>query len=192
MFETANTFTAKWEGGYVNHPNDPGGATNYGVSLRWLKDDGIDVDGDGKITLADIRALTPALAAALFRKHFWDRLTLDNLPPLAAIATYDAAVNTGRGQAVKFLQRACNALSRDLYQSLAEDGAIGPKTIARVTELSGLDAKLALLCVDMREAFHRQLADNSPYPDGRDYRPFLSGWLNRTRNLASYVSSLEV
>ena len=55
IFGLAHAFTAKWEGGFVNHPNDPCGATNYGVSLRWLKDDGIDVNGDSRIDLADIR-----------------------------------------------------------------------------------------------------------------------------------------
>jgi lysozyme family protein len=190
-FSLANKFTAKWEGGFVNHPKDPGGATNYGVSLRWIKDDGIDVDGDGKIDIADIRALTPEIAAELFKKHFWDLLKLDNLPPLAAVATYDAAVNTGRGQAVKFLQRACNSFAGD---RLADDGKLGPKTLFRVKGLagSGSDLSLALCCVESREGFHNQLAANSPYPDGRDYRHFLAGWLNRTRALKAYVTALEV
>ena len=69
-FEFAHKFTSKWEGGFVDHKNDPGGATNYGVSLRWLKNEGIDIDGDGKIDINDIKALTPSKAAELFKKEF--------------------------------------------------------------------------------------------------------------------------
>jgi lysozyme family protein len=191
-FDRAHVFTAKWEGGFINHPNDPGGATNFGVSLRWLKDEGIDTNGDGVINIEDIRALTPGIAASLFKKHFWDLMKLEDLPPLTAIAVYDAAVNTGRGQATKFLQRACNALPGD---RLVDDGALGPLTRARVSALVGrttTDLLLALSCLGMREVFHNMLAANSPYPDGRDYRPFRRGWLNRTADLCEYVNSLWV
>ena len=187
-FDLAHKFTAKWEGAFFDHPNDPGGATNYGVSLRWLKDEGIDIDGDGKIDIADIRALTPAKAAELFKKHFWDKLQLDALPKLTAIVTYDAAVNTGRGQAVKFLQRACNLIGGE---QLSVDGALGPKT-RRSAELIALlaDRSLAELCIQERAAFHNMLCDNSPYPDGRDFRPFRRGWLNRTSDLHGYFGAL--
>ena len=153
-FGFANAFTAKWEGGYVNHPNDPGGATNHGVSLRWLKNEGIDLEfqlpfpidhnGDGIIDILDIKALTKEQAAILFRVAFWDRLGLDALPTMAASVTYDAAVNTGRGQATRFLQRACNAFEGE---RLVDDGALGPKTRARVKALavdSKADLSLAL------------------------------------------------
>lgn len=184
-FDRAQAFCAKWEDGFVDHPKDPGGATNFGVSLRWLRDDGIDVDGDRKIDINDIRNLTPELAAQLFRKHFWDKLKLSDLPPLTAIVTYDAAVNTGKGQAVKFLQRACNMFPG---VKLVDDGIIGPATRARVVVID--DRTLANKCVDMREVFHNQLATNSPYSDGRDYRPFIKGWLNRTADLRRFVNGL--
>jgi lysozyme family protein len=194
IFSLANVFTMKWEGGYVNHPKDPGGATNYGVSLRWLKDDGIDVNGDSKIDIADIKALTPEKAAELFRTHFWNLPQLDLLPPLTAIVTYDAGINTGRGQAAKFLQRACNAMPGT--PALTADGVSGDKTRLRVKGIvaarPGADLSLALDCIEQREGFHNQLAANSPYPDGRDYRSFLAGWLNRTRALKAYVSALEL
>jgi len=187
VFTLAHDFTAKWEGGYVNHPNDPGGATNYGVSLRWLKDEGIDTNGDGRIDVADIRALTPELAARLFKKHFWDTLKLDTLPSFVGIVAYDAAVNTGRGQAIRFLQRACNSFGGD---RLPDDGVLGPKTLARVIGLVSMNFSLAMRCIEQREAFHKQLAANSPYPDGRDYRAFVAGWLNRTRDLKAYLARL--
>ena len=188
IFDRANAFTAKWEGGYVNHPNDPGGATNHGVSLRWLKDEGIDVTGDGVIDINDIRALTVSKAAGLFLRGFWQPLRLDTFPPLTATVTYDAAVNTGRGQAAKFLQRACNTFPGG---EISVDGAIGPRTRARVLALDEQDFALAIKCVEFREAFHNQLANNSPYPDGRDYRDFLRGWLNRTAALRVLIKSWE-
>jgi len=197
-FELAHAFTAEWEGGFVNHPKDPGGATNYGVSLRWLKEEGIDLDfqlsfpidhnGDGVIDILDIKALTPKQAEELFRIAFWDRLRLDDLPTLTAIVTYDAAVNTGRGQAARFLQRACNTFNGE---ALAVDGAIGPLTRARALQIGMVsDGCLAELCLQERSAFHRMLAANSPYPDGRDYRDFLIGWLNRTSAGHRYIKSM--
>lgn len=182
IFDTIQGFTARWEGGFVDHPNDPGGATNFGVSLRWLKDAGIDVNKDGKIDVNDVRNLTPALAAQLFKKHFWDKLDLDGLPPRTAAATYDAAVNTGRSQAGKFLQRACNSFPGD---KLPETGNILTLTRARAKALD--DRALALKCIQMREDFHKRLADSSPYPDGRDYRPFLKGWLSRCSALRNLI-----
>jgi lysozyme family protein len=194
-FDQAHIFTAKWEGGFVNNPKDPGGATNYGVSLRWLKSEGLDFDfvlpfkvdhnNDGVIDILDIKALTASQAATLFQIAFWNRLNLASLPPATAIVTYDAAVNVGRGQAAKFLQQACNTFVGD---QLVVDGGIGPKTRGRAQALAGQDCTIATRCIDFREAFHKMLASSSPYPDGRDYRSFLRGWLNRTADLRKYVA----
>lgn len=191
-FTLAHKFTARWEGGFVNNSADPGGATNYGVSLRWLEGNGIDINGDGRIDIADIKALTPEKAAALFRSYFWDYLHLGNLPPLVAIITYDAAVNTGCAQGVKFLQRACN---RFAGQWLAVDGGLGPQTAGRVTSLYGKES--LYLCehaITEREEFHRQLGSREPFRNAKgqliDYRKFLSGWLHRTSSLWGYVQQL--
>lgn len=186
-FEFANAFVAKWEGGYVDHPKDPGGATNYGVSLTWIRGAGIDINEDGIVDVKDIKALTPEIAAKLFKEEFWDKLKCDSLPRLTAIATYDAAINVGRGQAVKFLQRAYNKVGNG---ELVVDGAIGPKTVQAVNDAVGRNVSDYDFCkinVDLREAFYKQLANNSPYPDGRDYRGFLKGWLRRTVDLLKYI-----
>lgn len=186
-FDFAHKFTSKWEGGYVNHPKDPGGATNFGVSLRWLKDEGIDINGDGKIDINDIHTLTPDKATELFKNEFWNRLKCDQLPKLVATVTYDAAINVGRGQAIKFLQRACNKVKEN---SLVVDGLIGPNTIKVVNQFVNSnidDFVLAVTCITYRDKFYNQLVDNSPYSDGRDYRPFIKGWLNRTTDLNNYI-----
>lgn len=184
-FEFANKFTSKWEGGFVDHKSDPGGATNYGVSLRWLKNEGIDIDGDGKIDINDIKALTPGKAAELFKKEFWNKLKCEQLDKLVACVTYDAGVNVGRTQAVKFLQRACNRVTGS---NLVVDGIIGTATISS-TNNTLKTIELAIACIEARESFHKELANKSPYPDGRDYRPFIKGWLNRTSDLKMYIYS---
>ena len=101
------------EGGYVNHASDPGGETNYGISKRAYPS-------------LDIKALTLADAKAIYKRDYWDRAQCDKLPPSVAYVLFDAAVNSGIGQAIRFLQRAVN---------VADDGVIGPMTIAAVTRL---------------------------------------------------------
>ena len=195
IFDRIHEFVARWEGGYVNHKNDPGGATNYGVSLRWLQGTGMDITGDGIINIDDIKAMTPDTAKDLFHRYFWGYLCLDALPPLVAAAVYDSAVNVGCGQAVRFLQRACNGFAGP---SLAMDGQMGGQTRARVTSLcADVNGQIALCAriVAEREEFYRRLASKPAFPDPRtgkitDYRPFLAGWLNRTGTLLPYLHQL--
>lgn len=81
-FARALDFTLLWEGGYVNHPSDPGGATKYGISQRSYPE-------------LDIKSLTRDEAGAIYRRDYWDRLNLDAVPwPLCA-AAFDYAVNSG-------------------------------------------------------------------------------------------------
>ncbi|MCB1366762.1 MAG: peptidoglycan-binding protein, partial [Rhodobacteraceae bacterium] len=61
------------EGGYVNDPNDPGGATNYGVTIHTMRRLGLDLDGDGDVDAADVRALPRARAVAIFIEHYYQR-----------------------------------------------------------------------------------------------------------------------
>jgi lysozyme family protein len=98
------------EGGYVNDPRDPGGETKYGISKRAYPQ-------------VDIKNLTLDAAKAIYKRDYWDRAQCDKLPPQLAYLLFDAAVNSGIGQAIRFLQRAVN---------LADDGVIGPMTLAAV------------------------------------------------------------
>ena len=120
--ELAEQIVAR-EGGFVNDPDDPGGATNYGVTLGTLKALGIDKTGDGRVTEADVRALTREDAVAIFIEHHFHRPRIHMLPGLLHASVFDMYVNAG-GNAVKILQRLFN----DMGQRIAVDGVIGPKT----------------------------------------------------------------
>jgi len=144
-FEQADKFRMRWEGGLSDDAADPGGITNYGVSLRFLRSLGHDVDGDGDIDADDIRCLTPAGAALILRQEFWTCQDLDSFPPLLAIAHYDASVNCGRGRAVRCLQAACNAFDGP---KIDEDGRLGPKTRSRIADPASMTSSLR--CVSFR------------------------------------------
>ena len=99
-------FVHEVEAGLVDDPKDPGGITNFGVSLRFLRGAGIDIDGDGRITREDILKLTPEKAQAIYDAHFWKPSACDSLPDALALAVYDCAVNQGVGTARKLLDEA--------------------------------------------------------------------------------------
>jgi lysozyme family protein len=106
------------EGGYSDHKDDPGKITNFGVTQKvWEEWVGHSV------TEKDMRALTPAIVAPLYKQKYWDKVAGDSLPSGIDHAVFDFAVNSGVGRAAKFLQSAVGA---------TEDGAIGPITLVKV------------------------------------------------------------
>ena len=122
--EIATDIVAR-EGGFVNDPDDPGGATNHGVTIHTMRRLGLDLTGDGRITVADVRRLTRTDAVAIFVEHYYTRPGIDRLPPILQASVFDMYVNAG-GNAVKILQR----LLRQMGQDVAVDGVIGPQTAA--------------------------------------------------------------
>lgn len=105
-FDAAFKALIDHEGGYVNHPKDPGGETRFGITKR-------------SYPHLNIRDLTLDDARAIYRRDFWDRLQCDALPLAARFQVFDAAVNSGPGNAVRWLQAAAG---------VAQDGLIGPAT----------------------------------------------------------------
>lgn len=189
-FDLAHAFTSWAEGGWTV---DTGGPTKYGVSLRWLRAQGLavgDIDRDGDIDADDIRALTPAQARDLFRHFFWSAPRLDELPPLVAIAHYDFSVNAGPIQAGRALQEAVNLYPGPL---LKVDGVVGPATRARVREVvtSGLaDLVVACRMLVRRMEFYARLKDKPRVIDGQTaypWRDYYGGWCNRTEYLRRYL-----
>lgn len=113
------------EGGFVNDPDDPGGATNHGVTIGTMRRLGLDLTGDGQVNVADVRALTADQATDIFMEHYFERPHIDALPEALRASVFDMYVNAG-DNAVKILQRLFNAMRINV----AVDGAIGPMTIA--------------------------------------------------------------
>lgn len=117
------------EGGYVNDPDDPGGATNFGVTIGTMQSLGMDLNRDGRIDAADVRALTRAQAEQIFVEHYFRKPRLAELPEPLQASIFDMYVNAG-GNAVKILQR---LVSRMGFRT-ADDGVVGPMTIAAVAD----------------------------------------------------------
>lgn len=112
------------EGGFVNDPDDPGGATNYGVTIGTMRRLGLDLDGDGDVDVEDVRALTVDKAVEIFLSHYFTRPGLAGLPGDLQPSAFDMYVNAG-ANAVKILQR----LLVDMGEAVAVDGVIGPQTL---------------------------------------------------------------
>ena len=117
-FEKSLAELLKHEGGFVNHPSDPGGATNLGVTQA-VWEDWID----RVVSEENMKALTPAKVAPLYREMYWDRIKGDKLPSGVDYLVFDAAVNSGVSRAAKWLQMTVGAVA---------DGAIGEQTLKQV------------------------------------------------------------
>lgn len=101
------------EGGVSENPKDPGGLTNYGISQRAYPN-------------LDIRSLTLAEVKQLYKRDYWDRAQCDQLPSQLSYLVFDAAVNSGIGQSIRFLQRAVG---------VADDGVMGAITLSAIKRL---------------------------------------------------------
>lgn len=115
------------EGGYVNDPDDPGGATNHGVTIGTMQRLGLDLTGDGRVDAADVRALGREQAAAIYVKHYFEAPRINLLPQPLHASVFDMQVNAG-ANAVRLLQRLAGLVGFPLK----EDGVIGPLTIRAV------------------------------------------------------------
>lgn len=142
------------EGGYSNHPDDPGGPTNFGITIfdcrKYLKRDA---------TADDVRAMTQSEAKAIYRAKYWDALRCNDLPAGLDYAVFDYGVNSGISRSAKVLQRTL---------SVADDGVIGPVTVAAAMRC---DVRLTVMKIcDERLAFLRSL---------RTWPVFGKGWGRR-------------
>jgi len=126
------------EGGFVDDPDDPGGATKYGITLATWRRFGQDLTGDGQITRADIAALSADAAQAVLVAQYFHAPNIGLLPPDLQPPVFDMYVNAG-ANAVRILQR----LLVDMGQGLQVDGVIGPKTAAAAVAMAQHCALLA-------------------------------------------------
>lgn len=146
------------EGGFVNDPDDPGGATKYGVTLATLRGLKQDVNRDGKVDVADVRALTRDDARRIFIEHYFVKPKLDQLPEALHATVFDMQVNAG-ANAVRILQR----LATRMAFACADDGVVGPKTVAAVrSACRAAPAHIADAYGIARRNYYYALADARP------------------------------
>lgn len=177
-FDAAIRIVFHHEGYYSNDPDDPGGPTAWGWSLRAaqkvgdLDGDGFlefDIDRDGDVDRADIKSLSAAVAIDLYKAVYWDGHAYGRIPVSIGIKAFDLAVVMGHSQAGKLLQRSVRACSD---RRLVDDGIIGPTSIEAIKACN----EYALLAAYRAHAagFFTLLAHQRPKS-----RKFLNGWLNR-------------
>lgn len=112
------------EGGYVDDPDDPGGATRHGVTLPTLKRLGLDLDNDGVITKSDVAQITAEQAEDIFLEHYFRQPGLAELPEILQASVFDMYVNAG-ANAIRILQNLLN----DMGLQVDVDGVIGPQSL---------------------------------------------------------------
>jgi lysozyme family protein len=153
------------EGGYVNHPKDPGGETNLGVTKRVYEEHG---------GTKDMQDLTFEDVAPIYKKSYWDRVKGDDLPSGLDLCVFDFSVNAGTGRGAKYLQRMVGATA---------DGAIGPGTLKAVglyVEEVGVAAAID----------NYQEARQSYYESLSTFETFGRGWTRRVNETTDAAHKL--
>lgn len=164
-FDAAINHTLQEEGGYVNHPSDPGGMTNLGVTKR-VWEEWVGRESNEK----EMRGLTKADVTPLYQRKYWNACRCSELPNGLDLCVFDTAVNSGPGRAVKLLQQCLG---------VPVDGAIGPKTIAAANQFTG--STLQMLIEDYcsaRQAFLISLPT---------FGTFGKGWTARVNRLREHA-----
>ena len=177
-FERALKLVLKHEGGYVNDPRDPGGATNLGVTIGTARRLGIDVDGDGDTDILDIKLLKTADVAKVYRAEYWNKIKGASLPSGLDYALFDFAVNSGPDRAIKYVQAAVG---------VKQDGKLGNETLSAISQHP--TARLINSLCDARLAFMRRAKDKQ----GRLlWDTFGKGWNTRVAGVRKESLALVV
>jgi lysozyme family protein len=164
-FQRVLPLVLKHEGGFVNHPNDPGGATNKGITIATMRR-----YISKSATVDDLKRITDAQVATIYRKHYWDAVTGDGLPSGIDYAVFDFAVNSGPSRAAKYLQAVVG---------VAQDGAIGPATLLAARAMNPATV-VARLCDD-RMDFLKRL---------KHWPTFSKGWTRRVDDVRRHGLTL--
>jgi lysozyme family protein len=153
------------EGGYTNHPSDPGGPTNFGITIfdyrKYVKPNA---------SAADVKAMTLAEAKGIYRAKYWDAQHCDELPAGVDYAVFDYGVNSGIGRSKKVLQRAIGVIA---------DGALGPETMRAVQ--AQLPSKIIIAICDERLRFLQRL---------RTWPVFGRGWGRRVAEVKAVALAM--
>lgn len=171
------------EGGFVNDPDDPGGATNFGVTIHTMRRLGLDLNGDGRVTTEDVKRLTQDKAVEIFLRHYFEKPGIAGLPKPLQASVFDMYVNAG-GNAVKILQRLVSKMGFDC----ADDGVIGPLTRAAVQQAYEVapDHLADAYAIERRNYYFR-IADKRPASRkfARTRRGTKGGWIKRAEDFMS-------
>lgn len=161
-FDTCLREVLRHEGGYVDHPKDPGGRTNLGVTQA-AYEDWVGHAVNEKI----MRSLTVAHVKALYKVKYWDMVRGDDLPIGLDLCVFDFGVNAGPNRAARYLQSMVGAKT---------DGQIGPQTISLLTQFvrERSKAEAVMIYQDMRRDYYKML---------NTFPTFGKGWLKRVRDV---------
>lgn len=169
-FKYAVGVVLKHEGGLSNDKDDRGGITKYGISLRFLKSENLDIDDDGDVDKDDIIHLDLAEADEIYAKFWWNRFHYNNINDLIlATKIFDTSVNMGASQCHKILKRAMNHL---VDIPIVETGDLNASTIALVNRLNPKDL-LENFRTEEKDVY-LQIVERNPR-----MKVFESGWLKR-------------
>lgn len=169
QFERCLAIVLHHEGGFVNHPRDPGGMTNLGVTRQvWEEWTGRPSSEE------EMRSLTPEIVTTLYHSRYWRVVGADRLPPGVDLVTFDFGVNAGPHRGARFLQR---------IVGVSQDGLIGPITVATVNRFvaSHGGAELIRLYGEDRRTYYRSLPT---------FDAFGRGWLRRTDEVEAAAVSM--
>ena len=177
------------EGGYVNDPADPGGATKHGVTIHTMRRLGLDLDRDGQVTAADVRRLTREQAVDIFLREYFAKPGLANLPLQLQASVFDMQVNAG-ANAVKILQR----LLTRLGHPCSDDGVIGPQTARAAHAAAAAVPDLADQYGIARRDYYYALADARPASRkfARSRSGGKGGWITRAEEFISPARHLTL
>lgn len=165
MFEDFVERVLQHEGGYSRHPDDPGGETMWGVTQRTARRAGYR---------GDMRYLTRDEAKQIYRKAYWNTVRGDKLSPTVAFQVFDGAINSGVDRSSEWLQE---------IVGVAQDGLIGPKTLAAAAEFDPLEVAVRYNSIRLRfltglptwgafgRGWSRRIADNLKYA-AEDYATY--------------------
>src|SRR5690606_12318267 len=158
-FKRSLLFVRRWEGGWSDHAQDPGGKTNHGITLatyaNWRRSQGLpDPSAD------DLRAISEEEVEVIYQQNYWDACRCDELPPPIALVVFDMAVNAGPSRSIRLLQEALG---------VSVDGIIGPETLsaAKAADPQAVAAEFTA----RRSMYYASLST---------FRTFGLGWMRRT------------
>jgi len=156
------------EGGYVNHPDDRGGPTKFGITQGTLS----RYYGRAA-TVAEVQSLSVEVAREIYERNYYFAPGINTLPELIQPFLFDCAVNHGPRRAIRFLQSVCNQAR--YTPALSEDGAVGPNT-RRAAQWAEREMGSVLLkaLIEERRNFYRVIVESRP-----SQSVFLKGWMNR-------------